>query len=152
MEENSWYRLVGIPGLMRAARGSYAAVIREDLAAAGFDDIPRNAVFALALLMDEGGLTHLTHGLGVRERAANDLLDTMVMRGYLERTVTADGGGHMLLTPTERGRAAVEVAGQAGVKVDAMLQQELGADGFEAFQQGLLALARLRTEGWTDSD
>jgi DNA-binding MarR family transcriptional regulator len=152
MEENSWYRAVGIPGLMRAARGSYAAVIRDDLAVAGFDDMPRNGVFALALLLYEGGIGRLTEGLGVRRKAEGDLIDQMVMRGYLERTVTADNEGHLVLAPTERGRAAVEVAGAAGGRVDAMLEQQLGADGFEAFQQGLVVLAKLRAEGWTDSD
>jgi DNA-binding MarR family transcriptional regulator len=152
MDENSWYRAVGIPGLMRAARGSYAAVIREDLAVAGFDDMPRNGVFALALLLHEGGISHLTEGLGVRRKAEGDLIDQMVMRGYLERKVDADNEGQLLLAPTERGRAAVEVAGAAGGRVDTMLEQQLGAGGFDAFQHGLLALARLRSEGWTDSD
>jgi hypothetical protein len=100
----------------------------------------------------------------------------MVMRGYLERTVSADNEGHARLAPTERGRAAVEVAGAASGRVDAMLEQQLGAGGFEAFQQGLLALAgavvpglrsevratregaayqrpgKAGSEGWTDSD
>jgi DNA-binding MarR family transcriptional regulator len=152
MDENSWYSAVGIPGLMRAARGSYAAVIREDMAVAGFDDMPRNGVFALALLLYDGGISHLAEGLGVRRKAEGDLIDQMVMRGYLERTVSADNEGHAQLAPTERGRAAVEVAGAASGRVDAMLEQQLGAGGFEAFQQGLLALAKLRSEGWTDSD
>ncbi len=153
MEDNSWYRsVVGTPGLMRAARGSYAAVVREELAAAGFDDIPRNGAFVLALLLRDGGLSHLTKGLGVRTKAEGDLIDQMVMRGYLERTVTGEDGAGVLLSPTERGLSADRVAGQATSRVDAMLEAELGASGFEAFQQGLMALAKLRAEGWTDSD
>jgi DNA-binding MarR family transcriptional regulator len=152
MEENSWYRSVGTPGLMRAARGSYAAVVREDLAAAGFDDMPRNGVFALTLLLREGGMSQLTDGLGVRKKAEGELIDQMVMRGYVERTVTGQEGEHVLLAPTERGMAAERIAGQASSRVDAMLEDQLGADGFEAFREGLLALAKLRSEGWTDSD
>jgi hypothetical protein len=73
--------------------------------------------------------------------------------------------------------AAERIAGQASSRVDAVLEGQLGADGFEAFRQGLLALAgavvpglrseeratregaayqrppgTLRSEGWTDSD
>jgi hypothetical protein len=46
----------------------------------------------------------------------------------------------------------VDVAGQASARVDAMLVDQLGPDGFESSQEGLVALAKLRTEGWTDSD
>jgi DNA-binding MarR family transcriptional regulator len=150
MDDESWYQTIGIPGLMRAARGSYAAVIREELATAGFDDLPRNGALALGLLIDEGELIHLTSRLGVRRQAEADLIDKMVIRGYLERTV--GDSGQAALRPTDRGRAAVDVAGQAGARVDAMLEQQLGAGGFRTFRQGLLALARLRQEGWTDSD
>ena len=43
MNEDSWHAAVGVPGLMRAARGSYASVIGAVLAEAGFDDLPAMA-------------------------------------------------------------------------------------------------------------
>lgn len=137
---------------MRAARGSYAAVIREDMAAAGFDDLPRNGAFALALLIHDGGLTHLPEGLGVSKQRLGDLVDTMVVRGYLERSAAPEDGSRPDVSPTVRGRAAQRVTAEASARVNAMLQQRLGAEGFAAFQDGLLALAELRTEGWTDAD
>src|SRR6266566_8566963 len=45
---------VVIPALLRAARGTYAQAIRVRLAAAGFDDMPRNGPYVL------GGMARLS--------------------------------------------------------------------------------------------
>lgn len=146
MNEDSWYAAVGIPGLMRAARGSYASVITAVLAEAGFDDLPRNGVFSLALLIHTGDLTHLSDGLGVRKQAMGDLIDTMVMRGYISRSAPAGDAGHPVLTATARGEAAEEIAAEVTAKVNARVREQLGEDGFAAFRQGLLLLAEMRAE------
>jgi hypothetical protein len=148
--DDSWYQLVGVPGLMRAARGSYAAVIRADLAEAGFDDMPRNGAFMLALLIHTGEISRLTNGLGVRKKAEGDLIDMMVMRGYVERTISGDGTVQIM--PTDRGRAAEHLTSETSGRIDAMLERELGPGGFAAFQHGLRILARKRSDGWTDAD
>jgi DNA-binding MarR family transcriptional regulator len=147
MDEDSWYQSVGVPGLMRAARGWYAAAIGATLAEAGFDDMPRHGGFTLALLIHTGDLTHLTAELGVRGRALGDLIDTMVMRGYLERAVDPEDAGRMVLRPTERGRAAERITSETSSRIDARLMERLGADGFASFREGLLALAELRAHG-----
>ena len=46
---------VGIPALMRAARGSYAQVIEMHLAEAACDDLPRNGAFVLGGMVNHGG-------------------------------------------------------------------------------------------------
>ncbi|HXW44224.1 MAG TPA: MarR family winged helix-turn-helix transcriptional regulator, partial [Streptosporangiaceae bacterium] len=136
MEDDSWRWSVGIPGLMRAARGCYASAIQACLAEAGFDDLPRNGGFALALLIHVGDLSHLTGDLGVSRRVLGDLIDSMVMRGYLERGAPPAGGGLAPVVPTVRGRAAEQIMAEASARIDALLQERLGADGFEAFQDG----------------
>lgn len=144
MDEDSWYQSVGVPGLMRAARGWYAAAIGATLAEAGFDDMPRHGGFALALLIHTGELTHLTADLGVSRRVLGDLIDTMVMRGYLERAVDPEDAGRMVVRPTERGRAAERIGSETSSRVDAGLRERLGAEGFASFCAGLLALAEMR--------
>jgi DNA-binding MarR family transcriptional regulator len=146
MNEDSWHAAVGVPGLMRAARGSYASVIGAVLAEAGFDDLPRNGVFTLALLIHTGELTHLSDGLGVRKQAVGDLIDTMVMRGYLSRATPAGDAGRAVLRATARGEAAEEIAAEVTAKVNARVREQLGEDGFAAFRQGLFLLAEMRVE------
>jgi DNA-binding MarR family transcriptional regulator len=143
MAEDSWYDAVGTPGLMRAARGSYAAIIGADLAEAGFDDLPRYGTFALALLIHTGELQHLTGGLGVRKRVSADLIDALVMRGYLERPGLS-GDGRPAVRVTGRGQAAQRIASETTARLDALLAKRLGADGFDTFRQGLLTLADIR--------
>jgi DNA-binding MarR family transcriptional regulator len=144
MDGDSWYQSVGVPGLMRAARGWYARVIGAAMAEASFDDMPRNGTFALALLVHDDDLDHLTGDLGVRKQVLPELIDTMIMRGYLERDTGPRDGGRVIVRPTERGRAAERVIGETSARVDAMLTERLGADGFESFCAGLLTLAERR--------
>ena len=49
-----WYEDVPVPQLMREARGVYRDAVREALARAGCDDIPRSAVSVLASLDHNG--------------------------------------------------------------------------------------------------
>ena len=45
----------------------------------------------------------LTRELGISKQAVSQLIDTMVMRGYLERTPDTEDRRRMLLTLTPRG-------------------------------------------------
>jgi DNA-binding MarR family transcriptional regulator len=92
-------------------------------------------------------LTHLTADLGVGRRVLGDLIDTMVMRGYLERAVDPEDAGRMLVRPTERGRAAERITSETSSRIDARLRERLGTEGFASFCDGLLALAELHAHG-----
>ena len=75
---------VVIPALLRAARGSYGHAIRARLADAGFEDIPRNGSYVLGGMVNHGGSAGgLVRELGVSKQAASQLIDTLVLRGYL---------------------------------------------------------------------
>src|ERR1700742_1001704 len=82
---------VSIPALLRAARGSYGFAIRRELAAAEFDDLPNNSAFVLGGMTTFGlSASDLVKGLGVSKQAASQLIDALVLRGYLTREVDVD--------------------------------------------------------------
>jgi DNA-binding MarR family transcriptional regulator len=134
----------GIPGLLRAARHAYGNAIRAAFAEAGFDDIPRNGAYVLARVYDNmSALSEMTRELGTSKQAVSQLIDTMVMRGYLERTEDSQDRRRMLITLTERGRAAATVSWQAATAVDDELASRLDLEGVAALRAGLIVLAEI---------
>jgi DNA-binding MarR family transcriptional regulator len=131
-----------IPVLLRDARGAYGAAIRRELAEIGIDDMPRNGPFILGGMANHGySARELLADLGISKQAASQLVDTLVLRGYLERREDPDDRRRMTLEATERGRAAA-VAVRAGIKsVDARLSPAERT----ALRTGLVALASLET-------
>jgi DNA-binding MarR family transcriptional regulator len=144
MASESFLDTMGIPGLLRAARKAYGNAVRDAFAEAGFDDIPRNGAYVLARTYDNASpLSNLTRELGISKQAVSQLIDTMVMRGYLERAPDSDDRRRMLITRTPRGEAAAHVSWQAATGVDDELASRLTADGVEALRAGLIALAQM---------
>jgi DNA-binding MarR family transcriptional regulator len=135
---------VVVPALLRAARGAYRDAIRAELAAGGFDDMPRSGPFVLGGMANRGGTAgDLVRALGVSRQAASQLIDTLVIRGYLERRVDPADRRRNTLALTERG-AAAGGAVRAGVdKVDTELALRLRADELAGLRAGLVALAEI---------
>ena len=52
-----------------------------------------------------GTAVDMIRGLGVTKQAASQLIDTLVLRGYLTRDVNPEDRRRMTVTLTERGRA-----------------------------------------------
>jgi DNA-binding MarR family transcriptional regulator len=138
---------VVIPALLRAARGTYAQSIKAHLATAGFDDLPRNGPYVLGGLANHGGsAAQVIDGLGVTKQAASQLIDILVLRGYVEREINPDDHRRMTITVTERGRAAA-VAVRAGVDaVDAELRQRISAVELAGLRAGLTALGEIKEQ------
>ena len=137
---------MGIPGLLRAARGAYGDVVRAAFAEAGFDDLPRAGAFVLARVFDSTSpLADLTRELRISKQAVSQLIDTMVMRGYLERTADSEDRRRMLITLTARGEEAATVAWKAATSVDTELASRLSPEGIAALRAGLIALAQMST-------
>jgi DNA-binding MarR family transcriptional regulator len=134
-----------IPALLRAARGSYGRAIAIQLAAAGFDDLPRNGAFILGGMANHGGAaSDLIRQLGVSKQAASQLIDTLAIRGYLERQVNPDDRRRMTIALTERGRGAA-AAVRAGVQaVDAELAELISPAELAGLRAGLIALTTIR--------
>lgn len=144
MADESSLTAMGIPGLLRAARKAYGNAIRDAFAAAGFDDIPRNGAYVLARTYDNPSpLSALTRELGISKQAVSQLIDIMVMRGYLERSEDSEDRRRMLITLTRRGQTAARVSWEAATDVDAELASRLPPDGVEALRAGLRVLAEL---------
>src|SRR5689334_4573730 len=107
--EHPWYDTVVIPVLLRHARTAYGAAMRAALAGIDCDDMPRNGMYVVGgLAMGAGGvpLKQLVKELGVSKQAAGQLVDTLVLRGYLERAADPDDRRRISVTLTARGRAA----------------------------------------------
>ena len=138
-------RDVVIPALLRAARGTYGQAIRDQLSVAGCDDLPRNGAFVLGGMANRGGeAADLMRELEVTKQAASQLIDTLVLRGYLERRVNPADRRRMTIELTDRGRAAA-AAVRAGVEaVDAELARRLSPSDLRGLRAGLWALADLR--------
>jgi DNA-binding MarR family transcriptional regulator len=148
MAEESPLDSMGIAGLLRAARKAYGNAVRDAFADGGFDDIPRNGAYVLARTHDDASpLPNLTRELGISKQAVSQLIDTMVMRGYLERHEDPADRRRMLITLTGRGQAAARVSWLAANEVDAELADRLTPAGVEALRTGLRALAEM---GWQD--
>jgi DNA-binding MarR family transcriptional regulator len=148
MAEESPLDSMGIAGLLRAARKAYGNAVRDAFADGGFDDIPRNGAYVLARTHDDASpLPNLTRELGISKQAVSQLIDTMVMRGYLKRHEDPADRRRMLITLTGRGQAAARVSWVAASEVDAELADRLTPAGVEALRTGLRALAEM---GWQD--
>jgi DNA-binding MarR family transcriptional regulator len=133
-----------IPALMRWARGSYGQAVRRSLAIAGYDDLPRNGAFVLGGMANLGGsAADMIRGLGVTKQAASQLIDTLVLRGYLTREVDAEDRRRLTITLTERGRGAAEAVRAAVEAIDAELADSITPEQLAGLRAGLNALARI---------
>jgi DNA-binding MarR family transcriptional regulator len=136
---------VAIPALLRAARGAYGHAVRSRLATAGFDDLPRNGPYVLGGMANHGGAAgDLIRQLGVSKQAASQLIDTLVVRGYLERQVHPADRRRMTVALTERGHTAAAAVAEGVESVDAELASLLSPAELAGLCAGLEALCEIR--------
>jgi DNA-binding MarR family transcriptional regulator len=136
---------VAFPALLRAARRTYGAAIGDELAAAGYDDLPRNGSYVIGGISRGGApLAEIIRGLGVSKQAAGQLVDTLVMRGYLERAIDPEDRRRLTVTLTDRGHAAAKAIRNAVERLDADLLDRVGP---EAVAQARAALGALIEAG-----
>lgn len=137
-----------LPALLRAARGAYGDAVRRELAAAGFDDIPRNGPYVLGGMANRGGsLGDLVEQLGVSKQSASQLIDTLVLRGYLERHANPDDRRRIDIVVTDRGRAAAAAVRGGVESVDEELARRISPAEFAGLYAGLVALTEIREQG-----
>jgi len=116
-----------LPALLRGARRAYGSAIRADLDEAGCDDVPRNGIYVIgAIARTEAPLSEIIDQLGVSKQAAGALVDTLVTRGYLERSIYPEDRRRLRVTLTERGEEAAVVVRAAVERVDAALVARVG--------------------------
>ncbi len=139
-----------MPLLMREARDAYREAVRRALAEAGCDDIPRNGAFVLVGLdrsAPEPAFSpqaDVVASLGLSKQAASQLIDTLVIREYLERRNDPEDRRRMGVRLTERGRTAAIAIQAATDAIDAAVAQLLTADQLHGFRAGLAAYRVIR--------
>src|SRR5580704_10435988 len=129
--EKPWYEEIALPALLRHARATYGVAMRQALAESGYDDIPGNGLYViggLALGVPDIPLGQLIKELRISKQAAGQLVDALVTRGYLERSIDKEDRRKLTVTLTERGKAAAEVQRGAREKVDAELLASVGEE------------------------
>jgi DNA-binding MarR family transcriptional regulator len=136
-----------IPALLRSARGSYRQVIRKRLFANGFEDMPHNGPYVLGGMANHGMTPeNLIRALGISKQAASQLIDVLVVRGYLNRSVNPDDRRRMMLELTDRGRAAATLVQESIQWVDGELGKALTPDEIHTLRKGLHALSHIREQ------
>jgi DNA-binding MarR family transcriptional regulator len=138
-----WYEEVVLPALLRHARYTYGIAMRDALAEGGFDDIPKNGLYVLGgLAMGAGGvpLGQLVKELRISKQAAGQLVDALVLRGYLARLPDADDRRKLTVSLTERGRAAAAIQAGAREKIDVELVARAGDEDVRRARRVLAAL------------
>jgi DNA-binding MarR family transcriptional regulator len=148
--EKMWFEEVGLPVLLRHGRATYGAAMRRALDEAGYDDIPGNGLYViggLALERDDIPLGQLIKDLRISKQAAGQLVDTLVTRGYLERTMDKDDRRKLTVSLTERGRAAAATQAAAREKVDAELLASVGQDDVLRTRRTLAVLCDIGRQG-----
>ena len=127
--EGTWFDEVAFPALLRGARRTYGSAIREALLEAGCDDVPSNGAYVIGAIARTGApLSEIIKGLGVSKQAAGQLVDTLVTRGYIDRSVDLGDRRRLTISLTERGSAAAAVVRAAVERVDAELAARVGPE------------------------
>jgi DNA-binding MarR family transcriptional regulator len=156
-DEKLWYLDIGLPVLLRHGRNTYGVAMRRALEEAGYDDIPGNGLYViggLALGVPDIPLGQLIKELRISKQAAGQLVDTLVTRGYLERSADKDDRRKLTITLTERGKAAAEVQKAGREKVDAQLLACVGQEDIERTRRTLAVLCDIgkQAEGEPDDE
>src|ERR1700761_4566823 len=142
---------VNIPVLLRGARGSYAHTIAAFLAEAGCDDLPQNGPFVLGgMASHRASAVDMIRGLGVTRQAASQLIDTLVVRGYLTREVNPADRRRLNIELTDRGRAAAEAVAAAVGRVDEELAAMITPAELGGLRAGLRALSVIKERTKSD--
>jgi DNA-binding MarR family transcriptional regulator len=123
--------------------------MHQALAEAGYEDIPKNGPYViggLALGAGDAPLSVLIRDLRVSKQAAGQLIDTLVLRGYLFRRTDEDDRRKLTVTLTERGKAAAEAQQVAREKIDAALLARVGQENINRTRKTLAALVAIGRE------
>jgi DNA-binding MarR family transcriptional regulator len=142
---------IPMPALLRHARTAYGLAMRKALEDAGYDDIPKNGLYVIGGLAIGAGdvpLACLIRDLRISKQAAGQLVDTLVNRGYLARNVDEQDRRRLIVTLTDRGRAAAVTQASARERVDAELLAKVGPQCIEHTRAALAALTEMA--GWNE--
>ena len=148
--DEDWHAEVPFPALLRAARRAYGTAVQAALAEAGYDDMPGNGSYVIGAVARGGAsLSLIIQGLGVSKQAAGQLVDTLVVRGYVTRAPDPADRRRLTLTLTERGLGAGAAIRSAVEQVDAGLDRRVGPEYVAHARAVLAALIEASREAET---
>jgi DNA-binding MarR family transcriptional regulator len=137
-----------MPALLRAAWRTYASAVRAGLAEAGFDDVPRDGSYVISGIARSGApLSDVIRGLGVSKQSAGQLVDSLVVRGYLERMVDPEDRRRLTVSLTDRGRGAAAAIRSAVEHVDRDLVEHVGSEAVAHTRTALASLIERAADG-----
>ncbi len=143
-----YWSYVVLPALLRNARTTYGEAMRKALATVGCEDMPSNGMYVVgALSHGDLKLGTIITQMGVSKQAGGQLVDALVLRGYVERAVDPEDRRRFVLTLTDRGRRAAAAQAIARDAIDEELVERLGEDKVMHAREVLGTLIDLRREG-----
>jgi DNA-binding MarR family transcriptional regulator len=149
--EERWYEDLVLPVLLGAGRMTYGRAIRAGYTEAGFDDIPKLGPRLLGGIRRFGGsvgsVSDVARDFGVSKQAASKLIDTLVIRGYVERGTDPEDRRRLTLELTERGREAADIGWEASDRIDRELEEAVGADAVAQMRETVATLVALGRRG-----
>jgi len=138
------YDDVPLSALLQAARGTYSHAVEAGLSRIGFDDLPATGSYIISAMHWSGAsLEAVIRWMGVTKQAVSQAVDTLVVRGYLDRSHDPSDRRRVNLTLTERGREAGNVARSAIERVDRELRAHVGARRLANTRVTLVALLEM---------
>lgn len=134
-----------MPVLLREARDAYTTAIRRRLAAAGHDDMPRAGARVIGRIA-QGGVTVQEVGgaYGASRQAASQLVESLVVTGYVTRVEDPTDRRRMNVALTDRGQDAAEQISDAVEEVNAQLETLCTAKQLREAKRVLGVLAAIR--------
>jgi DNA-binding MarR family transcriptional regulator len=147
-ENERWFEELALPVLLGAGRMTYGRAIRAGYAEAGCDDIPKLGPRLLGGIRRNGGSVgsagDVARDFGISKQAASKLIDTLVIRGYVERGTDPEDRRRLTLELTDRGREAADISWVATDRIDRELEQAVGAEAVAQVRETVATLVGLR--------
>ena len=138
---------IAMSALLRAARATYANAVRKAVIAAGFEDMPKNGAYVIGAIGRGAAMANIIRGLGVTKQAAGQLVDTLVLRGYVERQEDPEDRRKLSMALTTTGEEAAAIIRKAANGVDAKLKKRTGEKSIAEARKVLFALIAIANEG-----
>jgi DNA-binding MarR family transcriptional regulator len=119
---------VPLSALLRSAQDTYSDAVDRALAIGGYDDLPKAGTFIVsAMKWSNASLEAVIRWMGVSKQAVSQSVDSLVVRGYLERVHDSHDRRKVNLLLTERGKSAGDAARSAVERVDRQLRSRAGS-------------------------
>ena len=133
---------ITLSALVLATGNALVDGIQAGVVERGFTDVRPAHGFAFARLAPAGAtVSELAAHLSVTRQAAAQLVDELVVKGYVERRRHPDDGRAQLITLTERGWACTRAADEAATETVGAWAAIVGEERLRAVRHALAEIA-----------